>query len=336
MNAIHVIGAGLAGSAAAITARGAGADVVLFEKSRFPRHKVCGEFLSPEIMPLLEALGVGGRFMEASPARIRRMCIRFGSREKSAVLPEAAYGLSRWVLDEMLFDRAVEVGSRVEAVAGVAGTRTIVAHGRRTSGPKGARLFGFKAHFRGPAQDAIELHFFGSGYVGISGIEGGLTNVCGLATEASLARIGFAYDELLGSVPSIAERVRPLERAMDWLTTGPLVYANRFDDPAEAGVYYAGDALSFVDPFTGSGMYCAVLSGTIAGQSAAQGLAAAEHVRRCREALGRPFAFASLLRGAIVSGWAERVAPFVPARWLYHLTRPRAGFSGKGQVAGGK
>ncbi len=276
-------------------------------------------------MPLLEALGVGGRFMEASPARIRRMCIRFGAREKSAALPEAAYGLSRWVLDKMLFDRAVEVGASVEPTAGVAGTRTIVAHGRRTSGPKGARLFGFKAHFRGPAHDAIELHFFGSGYVGINGIAGGLTNICGLATEASLARIGFAYDELLGSVPSIAERVRPLERAMDWMTTGPLVYANRFDDPAEAGVYYAGDALSFVDPFTGSGMYCAVLSGTIAGQSAARGLDASEHVRRCRAALGRPFAFASLLRGAIVTGWAERVGPFVPARWLYRATRPVGG-----------
>jgi flavin-dependent dehydrogenase len=329
-----VTGSGPAGSAAAIAGVLEGASVELIEKSRFPRHKVCGEFLSPEIAPLLEQLGVAGVFAAAGPASIRRMSIQFGGREKCAMLPEPAFGLSRFAFDKLLYDRALGAGAGIPsgtgfslwAVAPGPAEARVIATGRRASAPaqsRGRRLFGFKAHFRGPANDTIELHFFGEGYVGVSAIEGGLTNVCGLAAESALARIGFEYDELLATVPSLAGRVRPLERAMEWLTTGPLIFGNRFSEPADPDVYYAGDALSFVDPFTGSGMYCAVLTGSIAGRNAARGLGSAEHLRQCRDALGRPFAFASLFRNAITSGWAQRVAPFVPAALLYRLTRPK-------------
>lgn len=298
----------------------------LHEKSKFPRHKVCGEFLSPEIVPLLEQLGADGPFFDAHPARITRLILRFGAREKTAALPEAAYGLSRFVLDQLLFQHALLAGAQhCDTRQELPGARIIRANGRQITAParsRGTRLFGFKSHFRGPANDAIELHFFESGYAGISSIEGGLTNVCGIAAESALAPVNFEYDQLLATVPSVAERVRPLNRAMPWLTTGPLVFANRFEERPPVDTYYAGDALSFVDPFTGSGMYCAVLTGMLAGRSASQGLATAEHLRLCREALGRPFAFASLFRNAITSGWAQHVAPFVPARLLFRLTRP--------------
>lgn len=319
---VTVVGGGPAGASAAIAAVMEGASVELQEKSRLPRHKVCGEFLSPEVLPLLDRLGLTESFDSAEPARIRRLSIRFGKREKTAALPETAYGLSRFAFDRLLFDRA----SSLATGAGVDAAPLVIAHGRRSAtpaGPRGNRLFGFKTHFTGPASDAIELHFFDSGYVGISSIENGRTNVCGLTTEAALSRIDWEYDRLLDSVPSLSERVRPLTREMRWLTTGPLIYGNRLNTAPDAAGYYAGDALSFVDPFTGSGMYCAVLTGIIAGQSAARGLAPAEHIRLCRQALGRPFAFASLFRNAVTSGWAERLAPLVPARWLYHLTRPR-------------
>jgi flavin-dependent dehydrogenase len=314
--AVTVIGGGPAGSTAAIVAAAEGSAVHIVEKSRMPRHKVCGEFLSPEIVPLLEQLGI--RFFDANPARIRRLLIRFRSREKTALLPEIAYGLSRFAFDAMLFEKA----RSVTTCDPVATERTVIAHGRRSGAPRGRRLFGFKAHFSGPATDAIELHFFDGGYVGINAVENGTTNVCGLATESALAPLRFEYDELLGSVPSIAARIRPLRREMDWITTGPLIFANRFKDDAAPATYYAGDALSFVDPFTGSGMYCAVLTGMLAGRAAARGTASEEHVRLCRQALGRPFAFAALFRNAITSGWAEHIAPFVPARLLFRLTRP--------------
>ena len=108
---VAIIGSGPAGSAAAFAARRHGAGVNLVEKSRLPRHKVCGEFLSPEIVPLLEDLCVSGRFADAAPARVRRVFIRFGRREKCAVLSEPAYGLSRFVFDKLLFDAAVDAGA---------------------------------------------------------------------------------------------------------------------------------------------------------------------------------------------------------------------------------
>lgn len=253
------------------------------------------------------------------------MSIRFGRREKCAPLPEPAFGLSRYLLDKLLYDRALALGAHAGVSDTAADEACVIASGRRASAPRGCRLFGFKAHFRGAVDDTIELHFFDRGYVGISAIEGGLTNVCGLADESVLARFGFDYDAILGSVQSVSARVGPLGRAMDWLTTGPLVYASRLGKRGDPAVYYAGDALSFVDPFTGSGLYCAILTGAIAGRSAARGLGATEHLRQCRRALGRPFAFSRLVRNAITTGWAERVAPFLPAAILYRLTRPRAG-----------
>jgi hypothetical protein len=156
----------------------------------------------------------------------------------------------------------------------------------------------------------------------VNSIEGGLTNVCGLATESALARLGFDYDAVAATIPSLHERLSPLTRQMKWLSTGPLIFSNRLDDPPSPRAYYAGDALSFVDPFTGSGLYCAVLTGEIAGNSAALAIPPAEHVNRCGQALGRPFAFATLFRNAITAGWAQHMAPMIPARVLYRLTRP--------------
>ncbi len=327
MNSITVIGAGPAGSAAAISARLAGADVRIYDKSRFPRHKVCGEFISPEIFGLLSELGIERSFIDASPARIKRLILRYGSGEKTTRLPEPAYGLSRFAFDRLLLEHAINRG--IEFVRGTAPPGllpVVIAHGRQAVARehKGHRRFGFKAHFSGPVDDAVELHFFNSGYVGISTVENGVTNVCGLATVARLEQVGYDYDALIAGIPSLAARLSPLHRMMDWLTTGPLVFGNRFRNQALDGIYAAGDALSFVDPFTGSGMYCAILSGAIAGRAAASGLPAKEHLERCRKALGRPFAFAGLARAVISSALGARFIPFVPATCVYRLTRPPA------------
>ena len=70
----------------------------------------------------------------------------------------------------------------------VTGKLDIVAYGRQFSSSGRDRLFGFKAHFRGPVSDAVELYFFDDFYVGVNPVEGGLTNVCGLGSEAGLRR----------------------------------------------------------------------------------------------------------------------------------------------------
>ena len=77
-------------------------------------------------------------------------------------------------------------------------------------------------------------------------------------------------------------------------------------------IYPAGDALSFVDPFTGSGLLAAVRSGAMAGKAAATGQPVAEYLRDCRASLRQPFQVAGVLRRALEGGWAEKLAPLAP------------------------
>jgi len=312
-----VIGGGPAGSAAAITAVQCGASTVLYEQSRFPRHKVCGEYLSPEIVPLLAGLGVLDGVTAANPHRLVALKLHFPRNSKTVRLPESAWGFSRYALDALLLGRVADVRQERRAPAG----GDVVATGRRASNvPRGNREFGFKAHFRGPKTDTIELFFFDGCYTGVNGIEDGLTNVCGLGPESVLARYGFQPDELIRAFPALCERVAPLERVMDWHTTGPLAYVQR-DSPER---YLAGDALSFIDPFTGSGILSALISGMSAGRSAALGEPPGKHYRRCERALRRPFLVSSLIRASIRSGLADLALPLVPGSWLVRWTRPRA------------
>jgi len=314
---IEIIGGGPAGASAAIAALKETGAVRLYEKSRFPRHKVCGEFLSPEIAPLLERLGMFEAFTAAGPARIRRLILRFRTREKRCVLPEAAYGLSRYTFDHMLLRAARR---REGSTSQEAYSTRIMAHGRKAIAPRGRRLFGFKAHFEGPSDDAVELYFFNGCYVGINTVEGGITNVSGLGPEQLLRARGFEIDELAAEFDPLRERLRPLRRTMDWMTTGPLVFETHFD--AANGVYPAGDALSFVDPFTGSGIVSAVLTGSLAGSAAARGTPVEDYLSECRRRLQRPFLISSVFRKAVANGWGEYLAPFVPGTWLVRLTRP--------------
>ena len=321
---INIRGRGPAGSAAALAALREGARVRVVEKSRLPRHKVCGEFYSPEIGPELEKLGVWDAFLAAGPARVRRTVLHFGRVQKTSKLPETAFGLSRYEFDQLLLERAVAAGAEVintcdEEPLIVATGRGVKAH------PRGTRLFGFKAHFDGPTDDAVELFFFDRCYVGVTSIEAGRTNVCGLAPESFLSRFGFEYDRIVMHCQALSARLKPLHRVIPWISTGPLQYGQAFKQPFQqhGSLYPAGDALSFVDPFTGSGILAAVRSGAMAGQAAAHGKPVVEYLRDCRASLRQPFQVAGVLRKALEGGWAEKLAPLAPARLLFALTRPK-------------
>jgi menaquinone-9 beta-reductase len=324
---VTVIGGGPAGSLAAIAALAEGSPVTLYEKSRFPRHKVCGEFLSPEIASVLEALSLWPGFTAARPARIARAELNISSTVKRFRLPEPAYGLSRFALDRLLLDEAVRRGAELHtetakppATASTVGF-TVVAHGRQPRTAAGSttdRLFGFKAHFRGPVDDAVEMFFFGGGYAGVSPVEDGAVNVCGLAPESSLRACAFQPEALFPE--SLLRRLSLLERSFEWLITGPLVFRDEFQN--HSGVYLTGDAMGFVDPFTGSGILSAMLTGRLAGQAAGRRLPVDHYNAECQRILRRQYSIASVLRRVLGAGLAESLARFIPGRVLYRLTRP--------------
>lgn len=129
-----IIGAGPAGSTAALLLARAGWSVALVEKHRFPRRKVCGECLAASNLPLLEALGIGPAFAASAGPALRRVALMRGEREIHADLPAAdgdgpAWGraLGRETLDVLLRDQARRSGAlvlqpwRVQTVEGAAG-----------------------------------------------------------------------------------------------------------------------------------------------------------------------------------------------------------------------
>jgi 2-polyprenyl-6-methoxyphenol hydroxylase-like FAD-dependent oxidoreductase len=108
---VVVVGGGPAGAVAALSALNEGARVTLHEKSNFPRHKVCGEFLSPEFGKVLDRLGAWDRLRESGVATIRRMSLWIGNRELRHRLGEPAYGLSRHRMDTVLLAEAAGRGA---------------------------------------------------------------------------------------------------------------------------------------------------------------------------------------------------------------------------------
>ena len=102
---------------------------------------------------------------------------------KRFALPEPALGISRYRLDQVLLEAALKGGASLIQDTGMPHSKAIVAHGRKPDSQRGQRLFGYKAHFSGPTNQAVELYFEGIGYTGVNPVEDGLTNVCGVARE---------------------------------------------------------------------------------------------------------------------------------------------------------
>jgi flavin-dependent dehydrogenase len=113
-----VIGAGVAGSAAAIRLAAAGWCVALVEKHAFPRRKVCGECVAATNLELLDALGVGSEFAARAGPALERVAVASGADTVVAALPRLAGGrapfgraLGRDRLDTLLIERARTLGA---------------------------------------------------------------------------------------------------------------------------------------------------------------------------------------------------------------------------------
>lgn len=115
-----IIGAGLAGSAAAITLARAGWSVALVERQSFPRGKVCGECIAASNGPVLHGLGVGDAFQAMAGADLRQVALLLGDDAVSADLPPARHdrfvwgrALGRETLDALLLEQARAAGATV-------------------------------------------------------------------------------------------------------------------------------------------------------------------------------------------------------------------------------
>jgi len=329
---VIIAGGGPAGASAAIQLAMRGARVLLAEQKKFPRPKLCGEFISPECTPLFERLQVADQMLAAHPARLTETVFYSRNGRKVSVPSSwfratgAALGLSRAEMDERLLRRASNAGAHVieeahvtnaivedQIVRGVkvkAGGRetfyraaiTIDATGRtraltrhlraKGNGRERAPMVAFKAHFENTQVDpgACEIYFYRGGYGGLSSIENRFSNLCFIASARDVRACGADADRVMREVVCQNRRagttLRHARSASPWLAVSLEGFGRHSVGPMP-GLLAIGDAASFIDPFTGSGMLMALESGELSSKIVAEFLEGKDDSRTLEELRAR-------------------------------------------------
>lgn len=280
-----ILGGGPAGTAAAITAAGNGASVLILEQGRFPRHKVCGEFVSPESLALLRSfLPPDAALLQQAPRLAAARVFLDGRRLHAAIHPPAA-SIPRFQLDLALWRAAEQAGAQaqtqttvqrlsgnapflVETSGGSFEARSVInACGRwssfspRPSSPSAHKWLGIKAHFQeaSPA-GSVDLYFFAGGYCGVQPVAPGVINVSAMVRAGAATTLPAVF----ALHPQLRDRSLNWRPATESVTTSPLLF--RDPEPLRENALLAGDAAGFVDPFVGDGIALALRSGALAGQ----------------------------------------------------------------------
>ena len=264
---IHIVGGGISGLSLGVALSARGLPVTVWEAGQLPRHRVCGEFICGVHPDTLENLGVAE---DLSDALIHRLAVWKNSSGDSIFegdLPRPAYGLSRYTLDMRMVERIrrnggeVRVGERWRGDPDAEGV--VIASGRRA---ERTSWMGFKLHVSGPLPRDLTLFLGQGGYVGLSPVEEGYWNLCGLFRKRSGVRAGKdeilqAYAKACGMTGVLdvldAAEIRPGSAA----GVAGVSFALQSDRVDELRL---GDAWGVIPPFTGNGMSMAFESAELA------------------------------------------------------------------------
>lgn len=291
MRDIVVAGGGLAGLINAILLADAGLSVGLIEKKVYPFHKVCGEYVSNEVLPFLEEIGCFPAHL--APSRISKFRLSdHKGRQVSMPLDLGGFGISRYRFDHFLYQQAkargVEFleGRQLISIRphhsgyrlGLSGGESleagllIGAWGKRSSPDKALKrpffrqrsdFIGVKYHIRAALpHDEVALHNFPGGYCGVVKIEEDTWNMCYLGSKERLRHWGSleAMEENdLGSNPALHSI---LQQAQFIRKKPAVINGINFNSKksVENGVLMVGDTAGLITPLCGNGMAMAIHS----------------------------------------------------------------------------
>lgn len=339
MHTITIIGGGLAGLSLGVALRRHDVPVLLKEAGDYPRHRVCGEFISGLRRETIETLELEDCLSDAA---ILQDVAWYDQRRqlRTDPLPADALGLSRWALDQRMVDRFRELGGVMET-----GTRQdrqamspgwVDCAGRRPE--RDSPWLGLKCHVRTFRQGAdLEMHMSPQGYVGICRIENGCFNLCGLFRKAGLKPnsaqpLIFDYLQHCG-FDALLERI---DRASVVAGSACSMAGMSYQAPEiPTGHTSLGDAQGLIPPFTGNGMTMAFEYAALASEPLLRYARSALTWEACQQQIARHshqqfdrrlFVARSLHRlltseklFKVTTGFAR--SPLFPFQSFYHLTR---------------
>lgn len=294
--AITIIGGGLAGLTAAIHLTKMGLKVVLIEKNEYPKHKVCGEYISNEVISYFDWLSL--TISELDPTSISRL--HFSTVNGKSIycdLPLGGFGISRFTLDSFLFKKALEMGCEViqdnvenitfdndnftitttnnrvlnsEIVIGAFGKRSnIDLKLNRNFIQKKSYWLAVKAHYSGNfPNDLVGLHNFEGGYCGVSKVENDVINICYLASYETFKNYK-NIEEYQNQVVAKNPHLDLILKKSKLLFEKPLTISQISFDKKETvkdHILMVGDTAGLIHPLCGNGMAMAIHSAQIASQ----------------------------------------------------------------------
>jgi flavin-dependent dehydrogenase len=296
---VAIVGGGLAGLALSIQSAKAGYKTILFEKEKYPFHKVCGEYISFESWNFLEDLGVP--LSQMNLPLIRRLLVTApNGKELEQDLPLGGFGLSRYILDAMLADIAkrngVEILERMKvedikfeneifnvqsSMRNIQCKLTVGSFGKRSNlDVKWKRKFllqkqnklnnyiAVKYHIKiNWPDDLIALHNFKNGYCGISQIEDQMVCLCYLTTAKNLEQSGNSISQMEKQILFENPHLKKTFSEAEILYESPVTISQisfSIKNQVVNHVLMAGDAAGMITPLCGNGMSMALHGSKIA------------------------------------------------------------------------
>jgi len=268
---ITIAGGGLAGLTLGIGLRQRDVPVTIFEAGHYPRHRVCGEFISGNGPLVLDRLGLLPLLERAGAIRVHSAVFVHGAnRSPVRRLGGPALGLSRYLLDSTLANEFQRLGGELHSGSrrqeNDFGEGIVRASGRRAQPTEnGWRWFGLKTHARKVTLSAdLEMHVSANEYVGVNRINDGDVNVCGLFRARPGANHASGFDLLRGQPGSALHEklaTAQFEEQSFCSVAGLSLKLHRADGKHDCCI---GDAVTMIPPVTGNGMSMAFESAELA------------------------------------------------------------------------
>jgi flavin-dependent dehydrogenase len=293
---VIIIGGGLAGLCNAIHLSKFGKKVLLIEKNTYPKHKVCGEYISNEVLPYLEFLEINP--FDFGAVKIKKFKLSTTKNKLISVsLPLGGFGISRYQLDLVLSEKAKDNGVVIlqDSVINTNFTEDIfyietkenkVFTSRVTIGAFGKRslldvkmerdfikkkspYLGVKIHVKGNFQkDLVALHNFKGGYCGVSKVENNAINLCYITNFSSFKKYK-NIDDFQEQVVFKNKFLKEIFNNSEAIFEKPLTISQisfETKKPVENHILMCGDSAGMIHPLCGNGMSMAIQSAQLASK----------------------------------------------------------------------